>query len=195
MDNHEKAILSVIVKKGKVRYNELKKIIVDELNVVSDRPFREKLNQLVKNRTVFRIVIDKQNVIYTADPKLSQIEKSMTVYHEAILSGYEEGIDNLKKKINDLSDDVEKADLLILFIKSISLLHFLFSHVDNVTSIMRKRLEKLESSINLILKNYESDINKRNLIGRMLFSEHASTAFEFESKLYGAEKFSSDIIK
>lgn len=183
MDRPEKEIFAVINEKGKIRYNELKRIIVEEKKIVSERPFREALNRLVGNRAVFRIQLDKQNVIYTADPKLYRIEKNMEAYHEAILSGYERDLDKLKEKINKLSD-VEKADLLISFTKSISFLHFLFEHVDSVTSVMRKRLGKLELASHQMLKNYESDVNKRNLIGRMLFSEHASTAMEFESKLY-----------
>jgi len=96
--NHiEKAIYNEIKKHGKIRWGQLRKIIVDERKNISDRPFRETLNNMVENKIVLRDEIDKQNVEYYVDVDVLKLEENSHEFFENILPEIKKLISHIKK--------------------------------------------------------------------------------------------------
>ena len=96
--NHvEKTIYNEIKKHGKIRWGQLRKIIVDERKIVSERPFRETLNNMVENKIVLRDEIDKQNVEYYVDVDIVELEEKSHEFFETILPEIKKLILHIKK--------------------------------------------------------------------------------------------------
>ena len=93
----EKTIYNEIKRYGKIRWGQLRKIIVDEKNIISERPFRETLNNMVGNGIVFRDEIDKQNVEYYVDVNIVKLEEDSHEFFETILPEIKKLISHIKK--------------------------------------------------------------------------------------------------
>ena len=96
--NHvEKIIYNVIKGYGKIRWGKLKKIIVDEKKIISERPFREALNRMVENKIIFRHKIEKQNVEYYVDRDIFILEKNSRKFFDITLPEIKKLISHIKK--------------------------------------------------------------------------------------------------
>jgi len=96
--NHvEKVIYNEIKRHRKIRWGQLKKIIVNERKIISERPFRETLNNMVENKIVLRDEIDKQNVEYYVDVDIIKLEENAHEFFENILPEIKKLIFHIKK--------------------------------------------------------------------------------------------------
>lgn len=96
--NHvEKTIYNEIKKHRKIRWGQLRKIIVDEKKTISDRPFRQTLNSMVENKIVLRDEIDKQNVEYYVDVDVLKLEENAHEFFENILPEIKKLVSHIKK--------------------------------------------------------------------------------------------------
>ncbi|MCH8170742.1 MAG: hypothetical protein IIB07_06380 [Bacteroidetes bacterium] len=85
----EKQICKVLEKFTRIRYNHLKRVVVEEKELMSERPFRETLKQVVEKGLVKKFEIDKQHVEYTVQFDDIEYEKDAIEYFTEIFSKYE----------------------------------------------------------------------------------------------------------
>ncbi|AJW71036.1 hypothetical protein [Nitrosopumilus adriaticus] len=139
MDYIENAIYKEIKKHNSLRWGELKKLVVPK--TCSDRPFRETLKRMVKNKIVVRTQVDKQNVHYAT--KSSKLSESLI----AFLSDYElkklEEHLNLYDKKNIKLNALQRANSFSSFMKVIGGIELFWKEFfEQFPSIKNKQFEK-----------------------------------------------------
>ncbi|MCH7560338.1 MAG: hypothetical protein IIC67_03040 [Thaumarchaeota archaeon] len=125
MELREKQICKVLEKFTRIRYNHLKRVVVEEKKLMSERPFREALKQVVEKGLVKKFEIDKQHVEYTVQFYDIEYEKEAIEYFTEIFSKYEKLLDNFMKK-QEKKSKIDQADFIITFLKSVYLIEFRF---------------------------------------------------------------------
>ena len=73
----EKTITEEIRKHRRIRWSDLKSIIVDELKIISERPFRETLNELVKKGVVFKQEFSNKTTEYSVERDIINMENNI----------------------------------------------------------------------------------------------------------------------
>lgn len=121
MNKRQREIHKEIHKQDRIRWSALKKIIVDEKKICSERIFRETLNEMVDEGLVFRLELAKGNVVYSIDSGLEKAEKSRISYFNVYLKAGKENLNYFKKKMDKMSD-TEKSDNIVSLLKIILLL-------------------------------------------------------------------------
>jgi len=126
MEKRQKQIHKVLEKYIKIRFNELKKIIVDDMDLMSEKTFRENLAQMVEDGIVKRIEIEKQHVEYTIKFDLLEYETEGIEYFDKLLSKYDAVLMSLIDKREKMSK-IDQADSIVSFLKSLYLTEFRFN--------------------------------------------------------------------
>lgn len=125
IEPREKQICKVLEKYTRIRYNHLKRVVVEEKALMSERPFREALKQAVEKGLVKKFEIDKQHVEYTVQFDDIEYEKDAIEYFTEIFLEYEKILDNFTEKGRKKSK-VDQADFIVTFLKSVYLIEFRF---------------------------------------------------------------------
>lgn len=110
----------------KIRFNELKKIIVEDMKLMSEKTFRENLAQMVEDGLVKRIEIAKQHVEYTIKFDLLEYETEGIEYFDKLLSKYDKVLMSFINKREKMSK-IDQADSIVSFLKSLYLTEFRFN--------------------------------------------------------------------
>lgn len=168
MDKNEKAIYNEIRKNLRIRWSELKSIIVEEKKLISERPFREILNDLVERKIVYRDEVERGHTEYYVDKDFEDIEKRVIQVFKTELPKFRNGIKHIKKYRNKIPDDVLAAYFVMLWklsnhldFKAVILV--LLTKNEKIIDIEELKKLKLDL-INLISKtNIDKTLNLINL--------------------------------
>ena len=125
MDIQEKAIYKVLEGYTRIRFNRLKRVVVEEKGLMSDRPFRETLKQMVANGLVKKIKIEKQHVEYTIKFDDLEYEQKSIDDYQVLFTEYEKILDKFIEK-REKKSKIGQADFIITFLKSIYMIEFWF---------------------------------------------------------------------
>ena len=134
LDHIEKKISSTLSKNGKLRYNELKNIIVDKTKTCSERPFRERLNRMIENKVVNRVEFSRQNVHYMLDFSVSGFNAAEIESMSKTVSYLEDAFNDLKSKVSKSSDAEKIASELVTFAKLLGNVELQLLVLENATS-------------------------------------------------------------
>ena len=115
MDRIEKAIYNEIRNNLRIRWLELKSIIVDEKKLISERPFREILNDLVDRKIVYKDEVERGHTEYYVDKDLEDIEKRIIQVFKIELAEFRVSIKHIKKFRKKLPDDVLASYFVMLW--------------------------------------------------------------------------------
>lgn len=115
MDKIEKAIYTEIQNNIRIRWTDLRRIIVDGKKLISERPFREILNDLVDKKTVYRDEVGKGHTEYYVDKDYEDIEERIIQAFKKELPEFREGIKHIKKFRNKLPDDILASYFVMLW--------------------------------------------------------------------------------
>lgn len=107
MEEIERKIYNEIRKNLKIRWSDLKRIIVDERKLISERPFREILNDLVERKLVFKNEVEKGHTEYYVDKDFDNIERNFRNNLKKEIPAFRNGIKHIKK----FRDKIPKEDL------------------------------------------------------------------------------------
>jgi len=125
LDIQEKAIYKVLEGYTRIRFNRLKRVVVEEKGLMSDRPFRETLKQMVANGLVKKIKIEKQHVEYTIKFDDLEYEQKSIDDYQVLFTEYEKILDKFIEK-REKKSKIGQADFIITFLKSIYMIEFWF---------------------------------------------------------------------
>ena len=103
----EKSIYKEIKNVRKIRWADLKRIIVDEKALISERVFRESLNEMVDMKIVHRREISRQNVEYYVDVNIVKLENQAKQFFEI-------NFPELKRLINHIEKNQSKIPIVDL---------------------------------------------------------------------------------
>lgn len=103
-----KAIIKTLKENRRLRWGELKEIVVNELDAGSERIFRETLNSLVESKDVFKKEISKQHTEYYISLDVIELENNAEEFFNTNLPNLKRLIKHIKKNksiipIEDLS--------------------------------------------------------------------------------------------
>ena len=115
MNKIEKAIYNEVHKNLRIRWSELKRIIVEERGLISERPFREILNDLVDRKIVYKDEVERGHTEYYADKDFEDIEKRIIGAFKKELPEFRAGIKHIKKYRNKIPDDILAAYFVMLW--------------------------------------------------------------------------------
>ena len=115
MDRIEKAIYNEIHDNLRIRWSDLKRIIVDEQKLISERPFREILNDLVDRKIVYKDEVERGHTEYYVDKDLEDIEKRIIQVFKIELAEFRVSIKHIKKFRKKLPDDVLASYFVMLW--------------------------------------------------------------------------------
>ena len=115
MDRIEKAIYNEIRNNLRIRWSDLRRSIVDEKKLISDRPFREILNDLVDRKIVYRDEVERGHTEYYVDKDFEDIEKRITQAFKKELPEFRASIKHIKKFRKKLPDDVLASYFVMLW--------------------------------------------------------------------------------
>lgn len=93
----EKSIIKEIEQIRKIRWADLKRIIVDEKELVSERVFRETLNEMVDMKLVHRREVSRQNVEYYVDVDVVELENKAKKFFEYNFPEFKRLINHIEK--------------------------------------------------------------------------------------------------
>lgn len=158
MDKRQKEIYKILEKYTNVRFNRLKKIIVDEKGLMSERPYRETLSQMVQDGIVLRIEHSKYDVEYSVDFKSYEFEKKGIKYFDKVFTMFDKELDKFfdkRKKFTKL----EQSNYLLTIFKAIALMRVKFDEF----FLSKKKINAIKN-VEVKLINLE-DIVKSNLYG------------------------------
>ena len=125
MELREKQICKVLEKFTRIRYNHLKRVVVEEKELMSERPFREALKQVVEKGLVKKFEIDKQHVEYTVQFDDIEYEKETGDFFEILISNHSKTFEKFIDKREKMSK-IEQANFIVSFLKSVYLTRFWF---------------------------------------------------------------------
>ena len=115
MDRIEKAIYNVIRNNLRIRWSDLRRTIVEEKKLISDRPFREILNDLVDRKIVYKDKVGIGHTEYYVDKDFKDIEKRIIQAFKKELPEFRDGIKHIKKFRKKLPDDVLASYFVMLW--------------------------------------------------------------------------------
>jgi len=115
MNRIEKAIYNEIRNNLRIRWSDLRRSIVDEKKLISERPFREILNELVDKKIVYRDEVERGHTEYYVDKDFEDIEKRITQAYKKELPEFRAGIKHIKKFRKQLPDDVFASYFVLLW--------------------------------------------------------------------------------
>jgi len=115
MERIEKAIYNEIRNNLRIRWSDLRRSIVDEKKLISDRPFREILNELVDKKIVYRDEVERGHTEYYVDKDFEDIEKRIVQAFKKELPEFRAGIKHIKKFRKKLPDDVLASYFVMLW--------------------------------------------------------------------------------
>jgi len=115
MDRIEKAIYNEIRNNLRIRWSDLRRSIVDEKKLISERPFREILNELVDKKIVYRDEVERGHTEYYVDKDFEDIEKRIVQAFKKELPEFKAGIKHIKKQRNKIPDDVLATYFVMLW--------------------------------------------------------------------------------
>ncbi len=168
MDRIEKEIYNEIHSNIRIRWGKLKKIIVQDKKLISERPFREKLNDLVERKIVYRDEMDKGHTAYYVDKDFKDIEERVYQIFKKELPEFRAGIKHIKKFRNKIPEDV-LASYFVMLWKLSNHLDFkasiLISITNNEEIINVEELEQLKIDLfNMVsTSNIDKTLNMINL--------------------------------
>ena len=104
MNQHQKNIYDTLQKAGLIRSSRLKDIVVKEKKLMSDRPFRIHLAELVDSDKVIRFESGKQNVHYCTKQNYIFLLNTLNKAEKAFKNS-EKDFELLKSKFAKMSED------------------------------------------------------------------------------------------
>lgn len=151
------------------------------MNLMSDKTFRENLNQMVMNGVVKRIVIEKQHVEYTIKFDLLEYETDGIAYFDELLSKYDETLTNFIHKREKMAK-IEQADTTVSFLKSLYLTEFRFNEFVFARSnpkikslkIKFQNIKDLAESIAKDAGDEDSKLDIEEIVDRLIVTESLS---------------------
>ena len=194
MNRIEKIIYSEIRKNIRIRWSDLKRIIVEEKELISERPFREMLNGLVSNKIVYKDEITKGHTEYYIDKEFKDIEKKFKETLKKEIPKFRKSIKHIKKFRNKISDEDLAGYFTIMWKTSnhLDFKAFAVSYLTNNTRVVDVTgLQKIkEDLVDLISieNNPEKTINLLNLANIYLQYETDEMRKEFR-KDWDSKKF------
>ncbi len=90
-------IITVIRSANGIRWASLKRIIVDDRKICSERIFRQTLNNLVENEAVFKREITRQHVEYYVEQEIENFEQTFDEWYKKNYSQINFVIGSIKK--------------------------------------------------------------------------------------------------
>lgn len=108
-----------------MRFNQLKRIVVNKEHLMSERPFRQTLQEMVKDGVVLRIENSRYDVWYTIDFETYQYESNGIKYFENLFDSYECIYNEYHHKRAKMTK-TEQVEFLINFIKMVHLTRIRF---------------------------------------------------------------------
>jgi len=177
MDKKEKAIYNEIRKNLRIRWSELKRIIVDEKKLISERPFREILNDLVERKIVYKDEVERGRTEYYVDKDFEDIEKRVIQVFKTELPEFRNAIKHIKKYRYKIPDDALAAYFVMLWKLS--------NHLD-FKAVILSGLTKNEKIIDIEgLKKLKQDlinlISKTNLTKTLNLLNLADLYLQYET--------------
>lgn len=169
MNRIEKVIYSEIRKNIRIRWSDLKRIIVEEKELISERPFREMLNDLVSNKIVYKDEIAKGHTEYYIDKEFKDIEKKFQETLKEEIPKFRKSIKHIKEFRDKISDEDLAGYFTIMWKTSnhLDFKAFAVSYLTNNTKVVDVTgLQKIkEDLVDLITikNNPEKTINLLNL--------------------------------
>lgn len=156
MDEIEKAIYTEIRNSLRIRWSDLRRIIVEEKELISERPFREILNDLVDRKIVYKDDVERGHTEYYVDKDLKDIEKRVIQTFKKELPEFRDGIKHIKKYRKKLSEDV-LASYFVMLWKLSNHLEFKATIIGGLTKneriIDRDGLQKLKLNLIDLISN------------------------------------------
>lgn len=119
----QKGIISALRSTHGIRWLQLKKIVVDDKKVCSERVFRETLNELVQHAIIFRYEITPQHIEYYLQEKAKDPKKSLDEAFARHYSQFEFVINSIKKHRNKIPL-MDLAGLMVIIWKMLHNLEF-----------------------------------------------------------------------
>ena len=105
----EKQICKLLEKYTRIRYNHLKRVVVEEKKLMSERTFRETLKQIVVKKLVKKIKIEKQHVEYTVHFDDIKYEKETGDFFKILISNHNKTLERFIDKREKMSK-IEQAN-------------------------------------------------------------------------------------
>lgn len=133
LELREKQIYKELEKFTRIRFNHLKKVIVVDKELMSERPFRETLKRMVDTGLVKKFEIDKQHVEYTVQFDDIEYEKESASFFKKLVTDYDEILTKFIKKRVGISK-IEQANFIVTFLKSVYLAEFWFKEFAHARS-------------------------------------------------------------
>lgn len=194
MNRIEKIIYSEIQKNIRIRWSVLKRIIVEDKQLISERPFREILNGLVSNKIVYKDEIAKGHTEYYVDKEFEDIEKKFQETLKEEIPKFRKSIKHIKEFRNKISDE-DLAGYFTIMWKTSNHLDFkalVVSYLTNNTKVadimgLQKIKEDLVDLIS-IGNNPDQTINLLNLADMYLQYETDEMRKQFR-KDWDSKKF------
>ena len=186
MDTKEKEIHKAIHRSSRIRWTQLKKIIVDEKQICSERIFREKLNKMVEQNLVFRLEFGRANVVYSTKSGIEKTERSRINYFYIFLKASLQNLQSFEKKMDKMSD-TDKSDLIVSLLKVILLVEWGFKEALHLTKNPRIKdqismINEIKSRITMLVeKSKQNDVEQ--IVQKIIYSETIHSFIEFEDKL------------
>lgn len=115
MDEIERRIYNEIRKNLRIRWSDLRRIIVDEKQLISERPFREILNDLVERKLVFKDEVEKGHTEYYVDKDFENIEKDFRSALKKQIPEFRKTIKHIKKFRDKIPKDVLAGHFTLLW--------------------------------------------------------------------------------
>ena len=145
IENKKKAIFTTIDENRKISYNQLKRIICDEKEVMSERPFRELLKEMVAEKLILRVPEGTQNVFYYAGNEFFEAEKNVETHIEKHLYIIDEKFQKLEKHYKKL-DAINQAASIAAFCLLLFYLKYKIAIVEQVAH--NSKIRKLSQQLN-----------------------------------------------
>lgn len=142
------AIYKELDKHPKLSHNELKRIIVNQSMLMSDRPFEETLKEMWKSGIISRVQ-EKEGrrlVWYSTKKELIKLENTIVKYYDKRIQELNKQFAIFERRFNELST-VEKANCIALFFQLVyfvehNLRYYYLSTFKN--SKLKKQLKQVE---------------------------------------------------
>lgn len=125
MDWKQKAVYKVLKEYPTLKFNQLKRIVVKKEGLMSERPFRQALQELVKEGIVLRIENSRYDVWYTIDFETNKYENDGIKYFEDLFDNYDKIYNEYHDKRAKMTK-TEQVEFLINFIKMLHLTRIRF---------------------------------------------------------------------
>lgn len=135
----QKGIISALRSTHGIRWAQLKKIIVDNKKICSERIFRENLNELVQSEVIFKYEITPQHIEYYLQEQVEDPKKSLGEAFARHYSQFEFVIDSIEKHRNKIPL-MDLAGLIVIIWKMLHNLEFAMINV----SIMSNKPKLLQ---------------------------------------------------